>query len=221
MKFTVVIVLFAFTISSILGFWIPIYGQVKNQRKLTLAVLPFSNAGVREYEAISLSNRLHSELIKTRRFRVVENEKVNDILKEMGFQQIGACTSEECVVQVGNMLGARLMVTGSVGKVGRTYTVDVRIIDVQTRGVLMAKTGNTRGKIDELLVLMSQIARIFANPGSEPPVVQEKEGKKWWWLVGSTILIGGGITAWLLTEKVQKGETVQVIGTPPDPPKIP
>ena len=39
------------------------------------------------------------------------------ILEEQGLQQSG-CVSSECAVEVGNALGAKFIVTGSISKVG-------------------------------------------------------------------------------------------------------
>jgi len=167
MKFIAFILLFAFTLSSILSSWLPLLAQEKEQPRLTLGVIPFSPAGVKEHEAISLSNRLHSELVRTQQFRVVEIERVTDVLHELGFQQTGVCNDNQCVVQVGNMLGAQWMVAGSVGKVGMTYTIDVRIVDVETRLVILTTTRNFRGEIDDLLNLISEVSQELATRTAE------------------------------------------------------
>ncbi|MBC8182500.1 PEGA domain-containing protein [candidate division KSB1 bacterium] len=162
MKITTIIVLFKFTLFSIFGCWLPVLAQEKEPPKLTLGVIPFQAAGVKNYEAVSLSNRLHSELVKTQQFRVVEMESVTKVLNEIGFQQAGFCTDEECAARVGNMLGAQWMVTGSVGKVGNTFTVDVRMIDVESRQVFLTSSRNHRGLIDGLLILIDGIANELA-----------------------------------------------------------
>ena len=350
----------------------PVFSQPKELPRLTLGVLPFSHAGVQQHEAVSLSHRLHSGLVQTRQFRVVEIEKVSDLLHEMGLQQTGACTDEICVAQAGNMLGAQWMVTGAVGKVGWTYTVDVRIIDVETRQTILTITRDFRGVIDALLSLMYDIAEEMAEKTaqklkagglevdvfpadaavyldgmfrgyapleiktvpigehrleikkegylnwedtiiieplrtrkidealkrlciltlnsvpagatvfiddeyigktpcsqtlpegyyklklrkryhliheqnislnknetltielkkdqkwlSRPPKLRTKNrsqlrekrsSKKWLWMVGGTVLVGGGITAWMLTQKAEEEKPVEVIGLPPEPP---
>ena len=219
MKTNFIILILAITTFSTAGFPTNLGAQEKKPVKPTLALLPFSSAGVKEYEAISLSNRLHSELVKTGRFQVVELEKVEALLKEIAFHQSGIFR-EEYVAQVGQMLGAQLMVSGSVGKVGNTYTVDVRIINVRTRRVIFARTRNSKGQIDELLLLMNEIAWEVAYPKSKrQQVTENKGGKKWLWLLGGTALVGGGITALMLLKGNDNGGTSEVIGMPPEPPK--
>ena len=55
---------------------------------------------------------------------------MGEVLKEQGFQQ-SCCTSNECVVEVGQLLGVQQMISGSIGKVGDIFTVSVRIIDIK------------------------------------------------------------------------------------------
>jgi TolB-like protein len=76
---------------------------------------------------------------------------MDDILKEQGFQQSG-CTSSECVVEVGNMLGVQQMVGGSIGKVGNIYTVSARIIDIESGKVLKSSNYDHIGDIEQLLI---------------------------------------------------------------------
>ena len=66
MKITTIIVLLTFTISSVCSCWLPVLAQEKEPPKLTLGIIPFQASGVKDYEAVTLSNRLHSELVKTK-----------------------------------------------------------------------------------------------------------------------------------------------------------
>ena len=51
---------------------------------------------------------------------------------------MSGCTSQECVVAVGEVLGVQYMVVGSVDKLGRTYLADIRMVDVETGEVINA-----------------------------------------------------------------------------------
>ncbi|MDP8207573.1 MAG: CsgG/HfaB family protein [Candidatus Electryonea clarkiae] len=70
----------------------------------------------------TLSDRLRLELLNTGRFLVIERNAMEDILVEQGFQLSG-CTSDECAVQMGRLLGVDRIVAGSVGRVGETHSV--------------------------------------------------------------------------------------------------
>ena len=80
----------------------------------TIAVLEFEGKGVSQSETSTLSDRLRDELFNTGIYNVLERGLMEDILKEQGFQQTG-CTSSECAVVVGNMLGVQQMIGGSIG----------------------------------------------------------------------------------------------------------
>ena len=82
-------------------------------------------------------------------FILLERGKMDEVLKEQGFQQTG-CVTSECAVEVGNMLGVQQMIGGSIGKVGSIYTVSARVIDVQTGEVLKSANYDHIGDIRQL-----------------------------------------------------------------------
>ncbi len=124
----------------------------------TIAVLDLNTRGaISPAEAGTLTDRLRSMLVRTNKLNVLERGKMEEILREVGLQQTG-CTSTECIVEAGKMLSVELMVSGSVGKIGQLYTVDVVLIDVETSRILKSITRDYRGEIEGLLDLMEPIA---------------------------------------------------------------
>jgi hypothetical protein len=73
------------------------------------------------------------------------------ILVEQSFQQTG-CTSDECLVEAGKLLGVQKMLAGSVGKFGTVYTIELRIIDVQSGKIEASATYDYRGEMEKLLL---------------------------------------------------------------------
>ncbi len=129
----------------------------------TIAVVDFNAHGVSVHEAATLTDRLRNELFNTNKFRVLEREMMEAVLKEQGFQQTG-CTSSECLVEIGQLIGVSQMIGGSIGKVGETYTVLLRVIDVETGEVVKTATRDVSGRIDVLLTTtIPQIARDIAG----------------------------------------------------------
>ncbi len=92
-----------------------------------MAVIPLDAKGVSEIEASVLTERLALELFHTGRFTVLERGKMEEILTEQDFQLTG-CVSEECLVEVGQLLGVEAMMAGSVSRIGETYSVILRLI---------------------------------------------------------------------------------------------
>lgn len=102
------------------------------EEKLTAAVLDLeAREGVSQNVVLMLSDYLRIQLFTTQRFTIVTRENMETILKEQQFQLSG-CTSQECIVQVGQLLGVQKMFTGSLGKIGATYLITLKMIDVQS-----------------------------------------------------------------------------------------
>ncbi|MBN1999214.1 PEGA domain-containing protein [candidate division KSB1 bacterium] len=159
-----------------------LYSQIGGRTQV--AVMNLDASGIDQAAIIALSDRLRSELLNTGRFDVMERDRMDEILKEQGFQQTGACTSTECVVEVGQMLGVERMIAGSVGKVGRIYTVSARMIDIETGRIMLSKTEDCECPIEKVLTTsIRNIALKLAGlaPGQvlagEPlPMVVEGKG---------------------------------------------
>ena len=118
---------------------------------ITIAVLDFDGDGVSQSETRTLTNRLRDEMFQTGVYIVLERGKMDEVLKEQGFQQTG-CITSECAVEVGRMLGVKKMVAGSIGKVGTVYTVSARIFDVETGKILKSANYDHVGDIGQLLI---------------------------------------------------------------------
>jgi TonB family protein len=97
----------------------------------TIAVFDFENNGLKVHQVKQLTSRLESELVKIGGFKVVERNKIDEILKEQKLQMSGCV--EECLIDVGNMLGAKQVVLGDVGKITDNYfTISVKLVDAET-----------------------------------------------------------------------------------------
>lgn len=83
--------------------------------KVSLAITGLISKNIEKSHAYILTDKLRGELIKTNKFSIVERQEMDEILKEQGFQQTG-CTSKECAVEIGQLIGVRLVLIGSVGK---------------------------------------------------------------------------------------------------------
>ncbi len=142
------LVTLSFLLSSIL------YSQDFRQ---TVAVIDFDPSGISQQEATSLTNRFRTAVGDVGAMRLVERGMMEEVLQEQGFQQTG-CTSEECAVEVGQLLGVQNMIGGSIGRVGETFTIDVRMISVQSGISLMTKQKTYAGKIDGLIIEIEVLA---------------------------------------------------------------
>ncbi|MEE9463963.1 MAG: CsgG/HfaB family protein, partial [Candidatus Neomarinimicrobiota bacterium] len=128
----------------------------------SLAILDLEGRGISTIEAASLTDRLRSELVRTGQVTVVERGQMEQVLAEQDFQITG-CTSNDCAVEVGQLLGVTVMLAGSIGKVGSTFSIDLRTIDVETGQIGRSLMRNYRGEIDGLLAEMGYVAVDLVN----------------------------------------------------------
>jgi len=201
----------------------------------TAAVLDFEGLGITQMEAVALTQRLSGELVNTQAVVLVERGQMSDILEEQGFQQSG-CTSVECAVEVGALLGVQKMISGSFGKIGSSYTIEAKMFSVGTGRTEKAVNKTYKGEVDGLITQVELIA--WELVGLEPPddlkvragipiakkepeqteepekVVKEKGSKKWL-IYTSALAVAGGVTYYYL---MQQEEKPQDLSLPPDPP---
>ena len=152
-------------------------GPATQADKPTLAVLDFEGFGLSEPEVAILINRLRTNLAQLGVYRIIERGLMLQILQEQDFQMTG-CTTNECAVEVGQLLGAQFMLVGSLGRIGSTWTIDMRIIDVETGAAIRSASYDTRGEIDQVLTEgMGEVAEMVSLPSVDGglPVVMEIE----------------------------------------------
>ena len=101
--------------------------------KQTISVMDLNvTSGLSPQEVSMLTDKLLNEFVNLKFYKVVERSKRDEILKEQGFQQSGACDQGACLVEAGQLLGVEKMIGGSIGKVGALYSVDLQMVDVRT-----------------------------------------------------------------------------------------
>ncbi len=130
---------------------------------IPIAVVEFEGNGISQTEAIALTDRLRNELFRLGAFEVVERGMMETILTEQDFQMTG-CTSNDCLVEVGQLLGARQVVGGRISRVGAMFTVSARVVDVQTGKLLGVSDFDLRGGLEEMLTDgMKQVALMLSG----------------------------------------------------------
>lgn len=136
------------------------------QNKTSIAVLTLQGNGISTSEARVLTEELRSELVQSEKYDVLERNNMESILNEQGFQMSG-CTSTECAVEAGKLLGVQKMVGGSVGKLGTLYNVSIRIFDVQTGRIEKTETRRHEGSIEQLLDVIKRIGSALSGTSTE------------------------------------------------------
>jgi curli biogenesis system outer membrane secretion channel CsgG len=137
--------------------------------KLTLSVMDLNvTSGLSPQEVSMLTDKLLNEFVGTKYYKVVERSRRDEILKEQGFQQSGACDQGACLVEAGQLLGVQKMVGGTIGKLGMMYVVELRIMDVKTGEIDQAFSRKYSGDVSNLLDAMREAAIVFSGGTAAP-----------------------------------------------------
>ena len=140
-------------------------------RVLSLAVMDLEGRQIDVGSLDVLRDALVVELQNSGRLRVMERSQMSKILAEQGFQKSGACDGSECAVEVGKLLAVDRTLLGTVGKLGDSWSLTLRLVSVQTGEVLASVRDTKEGKIDVLLKesvpkLATQISSQFGSDAS-------------------------------------------------------
>jgi len=119
---------------------------------IRVAVIDFQSIGDDPNIGRAVTEIIRTELVKTGKYKVVERALLDKILEEQKLQVSGLVDPDEAV-EIGKMLRADLILSGSVAKIDRSYIINARFIEVRTGTV--KKAGAIRGYSREELIDMS------------------------------------------------------------------
>ena len=111
--------------------------------------------------AQTLTEALSTELLATKKFKLVERRHIAKVLKELALAQSGA-VDEQNAAKVGNMLGAKFLLVGSISRVGGKQLVQAREIDVETAAAANAQSVSF-SELDDLPAAAKDLAKRFAS----------------------------------------------------------
>jgi hypothetical protein len=122
----------------------------------------------------------------------MERAQMNRILAEQSFQTSGACEGGSCAIEIGRVLATDAIVVGTLGHSGSSWTLSLRLVDVQTGEVIRSASGHAKG--DLAAILESLVPKTSDQlAGVAPP-------RTWPWIVaGGVALTAVGTTAILLS----------------------
>ena len=162
--------------------------------KPTIAILDFEGQGVGPSEVQTLTERMRTEIGNTNAVRLIERKAVEKIMMEQGLQQSG-CTSDECAAEVGQLLGVQFMISGSIGKMGKSFTIDTKMFSVETGETIRSKSATHDGDISGLLTEMEILAWEIVGLDAPQKLKLKRAGTEATRTVAVLDFEGRGITA--------------------------
>lgn len=143
----------------------------------TTAVLPFNEKGQGvQSKGGQISDIIFATLAEKPEIWLVEREDINKILQELELNSSGMVNQQQAV-KVGELSGAKIMITGSVFKSGSKTFIVAKIIGTETSRVLGQSVNGTQ-EIDVLAQqLGKKIGEAIAKQAAEimPKIVSEDD----------------------------------------------
>jgi TolB-like protein len=127
---------------------------------MTIAVTDFRSLGCQFYLGGAVAEQVRNRLSEEDGWIVVEKGQIAAVAAEQRLNLSGL-VDDDTAVKVGNYVGARYVIVGSVNGMGDTYTLSARLVDVETGIGLMGFETSTgegeEGVLDASRVLAEQI----------------------------------------------------------------
>ena len=123
----------------------------------TTVVVPLKAVGVPAADVSILTAELRTQIGRSERYRLVTPEEMSAVDEELTRQLSGGCDEASCVAELGGALGAKFLISGQVGKLGSLYTLQLKLIDIET--VAAKRTASAHAaKIESLLLKLPEVA---------------------------------------------------------------
>ena len=149
----------------------PAFGQQPAAREILVwDIVPAT--GVDADTAALLTSLLAAELSKTGRSVMTKHDVEQALVIQEERQRCGDDVS--CMAEIGNALGSRDAVVGTIGRLGQTWVLSLQRIDVRLVKVRQRVACSAAGPVDVLIPrLTSMAARLFPGELAAPPAMAE------------------------------------------------
>ena len=131
--------------------------------RLSIAVMPFEAKGQADEFEFTLMEKLVTQLVNLRRFRVIERGAMDQVMNEQALGMSGM-VDEETAVEVGKLAGADVIVVGTINIAEGFGKVSARGIDTETAEMIVAKESQTgEPSMSNLESLVENVAILIYN----------------------------------------------------------
>jgi len=122
-----------------------------------------------DYQALrrGLASMTINELTANNSIRVVERAQLQQILQEQNLGREGR-VDPSTVSQIGHLIGARYMVTGTLYDIRGDVRIDARLFDTETSQIL--KTYRVSGRLDNVFDLVTNLSTQLLATTNLPPL---------------------------------------------------
>ena len=175
--------------------------------KPTLVVAPLRTIGVDSNAGQIVSEQVRALIGADGSFTLVSPEEMDALDDELARQLSGGCAESSCITQIGGALGAQFLISGSLGKMGETYVLNLKLIDIETASAKRTAKPVMKPSLDEIatstelavnqLLGKKAVAVLPPGAGQAPPTTTQtsKASGVTWPTVGlvGVVIVGAGV----------------------------
>ncbi len=119
-------------------------------RIYSLAVLELEPSGrISVADAAKITDRMRQELQSTGMFEVMSKNQVMSGLANSNLLETG-CSTVECAIEAGKLLGTKLVANGTINKIGPLYFIEVQLVHVKSGQVVQKVKEEVDGDFKKL-----------------------------------------------------------------------
>ncbi len=139
-----------------------ISGTAFGRDKITIAVVEFEKTGGARIDTRMATEAFQTALVRRSEFTVVERSRIDSVLQEQALGMSGMISGNDAM-QLGQFVGASMILTGQIGYAGDHYVINVRAIDSET-GVLkfadMVMAWDEQSVVSVMTELAKRVAKL-------------------------------------------------------------
>jgi hypothetical protein len=147
-----------------------------------VAILPVTaGEGVTEKTAAALGEAVAGQVRRVPGLQPITQQEIATLLNFDKQRSLLSCQSDSCLAEIGGALGVERLVFGSVSKLGESWLVTLKLMDVKkARSLAQSDRRLKKGSVDDVLDALPQmVGELFgAAPSSAPAVVAAAEPAK-------------------------------------------
>ena len=162
----------------------------------TVVVAPIKQLSAFEGIAM-LTEELRTQVARHGQYRLVTPEEIAAVDGELQRQLAGGCDDTSCVAEIGGALGAQFVITGQIGKLGRIYSLNLKLVDIETVAAKQAASARA-SSVEDFLGKMPAVVEDLLGESLRKKVKAKAQTK------GQSFIGAGVATLNSLTGKVQR-----------------
>lgn len=133
----------------------------------SVAVLDIEGSGIDPQLLPTLTEVLTAEIDALGAYKVIAGRDVNAMVGFERTKEVAGCTDAQCLAEIGGALGVDRVVSSQIGKVGNTYVVNIKLINIRQSETEGRVYETVRGETDALINTIRTSVQRLLGAGSK------------------------------------------------------